>query len=61
MSITKILPFLTSTRFWTLVVLAVLYYLNSKLLIQQEIFEALVLVLAGSIGIRTLDKFSKKQ
>jgi hypothetical protein len=60
MQITTLLPFLKSTRFWSLVILAVLYYLNSKGLMAQDIFNALAIIIGGHAGIRTIDRFAEQ-
>jgi len=53
------LNFLKSRRFWSLVVIAVLGVLQTEGILPDEIVKALVIILSGFIGIRTIDRFSE--
>lgn len=53
------LQFLTSRRFWALVVIAILGVLQQQKILSQEIVNALIIVLGGFIGIDTFDKVSQ--
>ena len=53
-------PFWKSTRFWALIVSAVVYAANAAGWMPQELANALYVVLAGHIGIRTTDRFAEK-
>ena len=55
--ITK-LEFLTSTRFWALVIIAVVGVLQHEGIISLDIMNALDVILWGYVGVRTADKFS---
>ena len=51
--------FLKSRRFWALVVIAIIGVLQSEAIISSEIATAIITLLGGFIGIRTIDKFSE--
>lgn len=48
--------FIKSNRFWAIVGVAVLGVLQAKMLIDPEIARALMTVLLGHIGLRTIDR-----
>lgn len=50
----------SSSRFWSLVIVAALALLAEYQLLSVEIVQSLVLVLLGHVGIRTVDRFSEK-
>lgn len=52
--------FLHSTRFWGLVGLAVVGFLQANFWIDQEIAQVIITILAGHIGIRTIDRLGEK-
>ncbi len=52
--------FLTSERFWGLVIGAVSIYLQAKGIIGEPEMVLIATITAGFIGIGTIDKFSKK-
>ena len=54
------LNFLQSRRFWGLVVIAVFGVLGSEGIVSSDIVSAVVVVIGGFIGIRTVDRFSGK-
>lgn len=54
----KQLEFLQSTRFWALVVIAILGVLAKEGIISNELLTAFNTILFGYVGIRTADKFS---
>ena len=54
------LNFLSSRRFWGLVVIAVIGVLGSEGIISTDIVSAVVIVVGGFIGIRTIDRASGK-
>jgi len=51
--------FLKSRRFWALVLIGIFNALEAVGVISSVINQALVTILAGFIGIDTIDKFSK--
>lgn len=53
------LSFLKSRRFWGLIIIAVLGVFQNEGIIAQDIVSAIVLIIGGFIGIRTLDRFSE--
>ena len=53
------LEFLKSRRFWGLIVIAVLGVFQTEGIISPDIVSAIVLIVGGFIGIRTLDRFSE--
>lgn len=50
------LDFLTSRRFWALVAISVVNVLVSETILAQEIGQALTILLAGFVGVRTVDR-----
>lgn len=54
------LAFLGSTRFWALVAFASLSGLLSVGIISPDVAQPLLTILAGFIGIRTIDRFGEK-
>jgi hypothetical protein len=50
------LAFLTSTRFWALVGIAIIGVLNAEGILATDISMALITILSGFIGIRTVDR-----
>ena len=56
----KTMKVFSSSRFWSLVVVAALGLLTQYGLLPVEIMQALVTVLLGHVGIRTVDRFSEK-
>ena len=50
--------FITSTRFWALVILSVCVALNAYGVLPTETLTALITLLGGFITVRTLDRFS---
>jgi len=50
------LMFLTSTRFWALVAIAIVGVLDAELIISSPIAQALVTILGGFVVIRTVDR-----
>jgi len=48
--------FLTSTRFWALVAIAIVGVLDAELIISSPIAQALVTILGGFVVIRTVDR-----
>ena len=55
----KALPFLKSTRFWSLVLLGATIWLKEEGLIQPEFMNFIKLVTVGHIGIRSIDRFAE--
>jgi len=53
------LNFLTSVRFWKLVVIALAGVLATQGYIDQEIAGAIAVILGGSVVVNTVDRFSK--
>lgn len=56
----KNFEFLKSTRFWFLVAAAILGVLKTEGLVPDEIANAIIAVLLGSVGVRTVDRFGDK-
>jgi len=54
------LDFLTSRRFWFLVLVAIIGVLDTEGIIPDEIAKSLIVILGGFIGIRTIDRFGEK-
>lgn len=54
------LDFLKSNRFWMLVIGAVTLYLQSKGIIGEAELTLIGTIVAGFIGIRTIDRFGEK-
>jgi len=54
------LDFLKSTRFWALVIGAVTLYLQSKGFIGESELTLIGTIVAGFIGVRTIDRFGEK-
>lgn len=52
--------FLGSPRFWKLVIVAVFQILKTEGWIDASIADAITVLLLGSVGIRTLDRFGDK-
>jgi hypothetical protein len=52
--------FLKSRRFWSLVVIAIIGVLESEAILSSDIANAIIVLLGGFIGIRTIDRFSEK-
>lgn len=52
--------FLTATRFWAMVALAIVGVLGSEGVLGPNIVEALTLLLGGFVGVRTVDRFSEQ-
>lgn len=52
--------FLTSNRFWAVVVAAVVLYLNNKGILGVNETVLLETVLAGFVTVRTVDRFGEK-
>ena len=50
------LDFLTSRRFWSLVAIAILKVLDTEGILPYAVSDFFVTILAGFIGIRTIDK-----
>jgi hypothetical protein len=55
------LEFLYSTRFWALVVGAVMFYLQTKGIVGEPEMILVNTVLGGFIGLRTVDRIADKQ
>ncbi len=53
------LAFLKSNRFWSLVVIAVVWVLGQQGVLSPEIVGAVEVILGGHIVIRTTDRFSE--
>ncbi|MEM5853835.1 MAG: hypothetical protein QW228_05700 [Candidatus Aenigmatarchaeota archaeon] len=51
--------FLKSRRFWALVAIAIVRVLEGEGIIPSTIANGIYTILAGFIGIRTIDKFSE--
>jgi len=54
------LEFLKSTRFWALVIGAVTLYLQGKGIIGESELTLIGTIVAGFIGVRTVDRFGEK-
>jgi len=58
------LIFLTSTRFWKMVIIGVLVALQGEGVISGGLLEAITVIveiaLGGSVAIRTIDRFAEK-
>lgn len=54
------ISFLKSNRFWALVVFAVVTGLASVGIITPEVATPILTILAGHIGIKTIDRFAEK-
>jgi len=52
--------FLKSNRFWSLVILAVVWLLGQEGVIGADIAQAIEVILGGHIAIRTVDRFSEE-
>jgi len=53
------LDFLSSRRFWALIIIAILRTLETEGILPGTIVAGLITILAGFIGIRTIDRFSE--
>jgi hypothetical protein len=53
------LLFLTSTRFWAVVAIAIINVLQTELIIAPEMATALITILGGYVGLGTIQKFVK--
>ena len=53
------LLFLKSRRFWCLVAIAIVGVLKSEGIIPTDTADAIILILGGFIGIRTIDRASE--
>ena len=53
--------FLTSNRFWALVIGAVALFLKQEGIIDEAVFSLIGTLTAGFIGIRTVDRFGEQQ
>ena len=53
------LQFLTSRRFWGLVVIAIVNVFAAEGILPVEIVQSLVIIVVCFIGIRTIDKFTE--
>jgi len=51
--------FLKSRRFWALVIIAIIGVLQNEGIISNDIASAIITLLGGFIGIRTIDRFSE--
>ena len=56
----KYLPFLRSTRFWTVVVIALAMLLNEHKILSDDITGFILTIGFSHIGIRTIDKATEK-
>jgi len=54
------LTFLTSNRFWAVVIAAVVLYLSNKGILGMSETVFLETILAAFVGIRTVDRFSER-
>ena len=54
------MKFLTSTRFWAMVLGAVAVYLNRKGILGDAEFALVGTILGGFIGVRTIDRLGEK-
>ena len=54
------LLFLTSTRFWALILIAIVKVLEGQMIISPDLANALYLIFAGFIGVRTVDRSAEK-
>ena len=52
--------FLGSNRFWALVVGAIVVFLQSEMLINQNLAQLIETIAFAFIGIRTIDRFGEK-
>jgi TctA family transporter len=55
----KDISFLSSRRFWALIVIAIVGVLGQEGILSSEIVAGLITILGGFVGIRTIDKFSE--
>jgi hypothetical protein len=53
------LAFLTSVRFWAVVAIAIVGVLQTEGIITAEVSTALITILGGFVGLKTIDKFGK--
>ena len=53
------IDFLKSTRFWALMIIAVVKVLEGELIISSDLANAIFVLLGGFITVRTIDKSSK--
>lgn len=53
------LNFLTSRRFWGLCLIAVVGVLGEQAVLSPEVTTAVVTIVLGFIGLRTVDRFSE--
>ena len=56
----KTFPFLTSNRFWAVVVIAVVMMLYSYGLVPVEVRDLLVTICGAHVGLRTIDRAAEK-
>lgn len=54
------LKFLTSNRFWALILTGIVQALGKGGYLSPDIVSAFLVILGGFIGIRTVDRFSEK-
>jgi hypothetical protein len=54
------IDFLKSTRFWGLVIIAVIKVLEGEFIISSELANSIYVLIGGFIGIRTIDKTATK-
>lgn len=54
------LKFLTSNRFWAMIIAAVSYYLQSKGILGSEEMVLIATIAGGFVGVRTFDRAAEK-
>lgn len=53
------LSFLSSTRFWGLIIMAIVRVLEGEMILSSDLATAIYTIVGGYIGIRTIDKTAK--
>jgi len=57
--IERLKRYLTSTRFWSVLIIAIVGFLVSEGEISQNVADLIYTILGGYIGLATVDKFRK--
>lgn len=57
--IERIKRYVTSTRFWSVLIIAVVGFLTAEGEISQNVADLIYTILGGYVGLATIDKFRK--
>jgi len=60
MKLPKKLSFLKSSRFWAMVLGAVMLYLQQEGIVDQNLANLIATITGGFVGVKTVDKFHQK-